>query len=251
MDLDVVGHEWTGDGINAVMPADMDPAVVLPVLIRSLAVNLAADNARSSDRIRLRMAVGVGLVEHNRAGFGGPMIVDINRLVNSTPLRAALAAYPGADLAVAISDPVHATVIRPGYPGIPGAQFSRVDVYAKEFAAPAWIWVSARQWSTPAYPPLERDDPREIGGYRIAARLGASRAGQVFLGGARDGGWLAVRQYRRELFADADVRRRLAAAVAAASVPHGPHIARVADSDTESAAPWVARALVRGPAIRN
>lgn len=251
MDLDDVGHEWTGDGINAVMPADMDPAVVLPVLIRSLAVNLTADNARSADRIRLRMAIGVGLVEHNMAGFGGPMIVDINRLVNSAPLRAALSAYPAADLAVAISDPVHDTVIRPGYPGIPGAQFSRVDVFAKEFAAPAWIWVSARQWSTPAYLPLGRDDPREIGGYRIAALLGASPSSQVFLGGTRNGARVAVRRYRRELFAgaDADVRYRLAAAVAAASVPHGPHIALVTDSDTETAAPWVARTLVRGPSL--
>lgn len=249
MNLDDVGHEWTGDGINAVMPADMDPAVVLPVLIRSLTVNLAADNAHSTDRIRLRMAIGVGLVEHNRAGFGGPMIVEINRLVNSAPVRAALSAYPSADLAVAISDPVHATVIRPGYPGIPSAQFTRVDVIAKEFAAPAWIWVSARQWSTSAYLPVERDHPREIGSYRIVARFGASASGQVFVGRTRDGNPLAVRRYRRELFADADVRRRLSTAVAAASVPHGPYTATVTDSDTESGTPWVARALVRGPSL--
>ena len=74
-------------------------------------------------------------------------------------------------------------------------------------------------------------------------------SGQVFLGGARDGSRLAVRRYQRELFADADVRRRLAAAATAASVPHGPHIALVTDSDTEAAAPWVARALVRGPSL--
>jgi hypothetical protein len=249
MDLDRVGHEWTGDGINAVMPADMDPAVVLPVLIRALAVHLGADNARSADRIRLRMAIGIGLVEHNRAGFGGPMIVDINRLVNSTPLRAALSANPTADLAVAISDPVHVTIIRPGYPGIPGAQFSRVNVVAKEFAAPAWIWVSARQWSTPAYQPLRQDDPPRIGGHRIAARLGASPASHVFLGRARDGSPLAVRRYRYELFSDPDVRGRLAAGAAAASVPHGPHVARITGSDTESARPWVASVLIRGPSL--
>jgi len=170
MDLDGLGHEWTGDGINAVMPADMDPTIVLPALIRSLAANLSADNARSVDRIRLRMAIGVGLVEHSAAGFGGPMVIDMNRLVDSAPLRSALATYPSADLAVAISDQVHATVIRPGYPGIPSAQFSRVNVVAKEFSGPAWIWVSARQWSEPAYQPLAADDPREIGGYRVAAR---------------------------------------------------------------------------------
>jgi hypothetical protein len=249
LDLDQIGHEWTGDGINAVMPADMDPTVVLPVLIRSLAANLRASNARSIDRIRLRMAIGVGLVEHSRAGFGGPMIIDINRLVDSTPLRAALSAHPTADLAVAITDQVHATVIRPGYPGIPEGQFSRVDVVAKEFAGPAWIWVSARQWSVPAYQALTADDPREIAGYRIAARLGESPAGQVYLGSSRNGSWLAVKVFGRELAGDPELRHRLAAGVLAASVPRGAHIAQVIESDTDAVRPWVAGTLVRGPSL--
>jgi Protein tyrosine and serine/threonine kinase len=252
MDLGGVEHEWTGDGINAVMPADVDPTVVLPVLIRSLAANLGADNARSPDRIRLRMAVGVGLVEQSAAGFGGPMIVDTNRLVGSAPLRAALAAYPSADLAVAISDQVHATVIRPGYPGIPGSQFNRVNVVAKEFTGPAWIWVSARQWGEPAYRQLGADDPRAVGGYRIAARLGDGPAGRVYLGypgpGPR-GGWIAVKMFRPELVADAGVRRRLTAGALAAGVVHGAHIAHAVDADTESGRPWVASTLVPGPSL--
>src|SRR5512146_3292256 len=108
MDLQGVEHEWTGDGINAVMPADADPSAALPILIRTLAALLGEHNARASDRIRLRMAVGIGLV--------GPMISEMSRLVNSAPLRAALAAYPGADLVAAISDQVHSAIIRPGYP---------------------------------------------------------------------------------------------------------------------------------------
>ena len=254
LDLGRVDHEWTGDGINAVMPSDVDPTVVLPVLIRSLAANLGVDNARSVDRIRLRMAVGVGLVEQSAAGFGGPMIVDTNRLVGSAPLRAALAAYPSADLAVAISDQVHATVIRPGYPGIPGSQFNRVNVVAKEFTGPAWIWVSARQWGEPAYRPLRADDPREIGGYRIAAWLGDGRAGRVYLGQPRPGSagdWLVVKRFRQELVASQDVGRRLTAGALAARVVHGPHIAHAVDSDTESGrtAPWVASTLVLGPSL--
>jgi hypothetical protein len=252
MDLGSVDHEWTGDGINVVLPADVDPTVVLPVLIRSLAANLGADNVRSVDRIRLRMAVGVGLVEQSAAGFGGPMIVDTNRLVGSAPLRAALAAYPSADLAVAISDQVYATVIRPGYPGIPGSQFNRVSVVAKEFTGPAWIWVSARQWGEPAYRPLRADDPREIGGYRIAAWLGDGPAGRVYLGHPRPGpggGWVAVKRFRQELVADAGARRRLTAGVLAARVVHGAHIAHAVDADTESGRPWVASVLVLGPSL--
>lgn len=252
MDLGCVDHQWTGDGINVIMPADTDPTLSLPVFIRSLTTNLGADNAPSYDRIRLRMAVGVGLVEQNAAGFGGPMIVDTNRLVSSAPLRAALAAYPAADLAVAITDQVYATVIGPGYPGIPGSQFNRVNVVAKEFTGPAWIWVSARQWSEPAYRPLRANDLREAGGYRIAARLGESPADRVYLARSRagpGGDWLAVKVFDQRLTADQDVRRRLAAGALAARVLHGPHIAHVLDTDTESVRPWVASTLVRGPSL--
>ncbi len=109
------------------------------------------------------------------------MIVDINRLVDSAPLRSALADEPAADLAVAISDQAYTLIIQPGYPGIPAGQFTRVNVVAKEFSGPAWIWLSTRQWSEPAYLPLDAADPREVGGYRIVARLGAGQAGPVYL----------------------------------------------------------------------
>jgi Protein kinase domain len=249
MSLDDVSHQWTGDGINAVLPADIDPTVVLPVLIRSLAASLGVDNARSDDRIRMRMAIGVGVVEQSAAGFGGPLVVDINRLVDSAPLRSALSVYPTADLVVAISDQVHATVIRPGYPGIPGAQFRQVNVVAKEFSGPAWIWVSARQWSEPAYLPLAPGDLREIGGYRIAACLGTGAAARVYLGVSRDGDWAAVKAFRAEFADDPDIRRRLTVGARAASVPHGPHIVHVIDADTEAGQPWAASMLVRGPSL--
>src|SRR5580700_8529951 len=103
LDPQIVEHKWTGDGINAVLPADIDPTVILPLLIRSLAAVLAADNAQSTDRIRLRMAVS----------FSGQLIVDINRLVDSSVLRAALVGAPTCDLAVVISDHVYAMVVRP------------------------------------------------------------------------------------------------------------------------------------------
>jgi hypothetical protein len=249
MDLDEVEHEWTGDGINAVLPAEADPAVALPVMIRSLAAQLGTDNARSGDPIRLRMAIGIGLVEHSGAGFGGPMIVDINRLVGSAPLRAALAGHPTAELAVAISDQVHSIIIRPGYPGIPSAQFTPVNVMEKEFAAPAWIWVSARQWSTPAYQPLTRADPRQVGGYRIAARIGSGPASRVYLGGSGESASLAIKLFAPEIAADAEARRRLASGVLAAGELRGPQLAHVTDSDIQSPLPWVASALVAGPSL--
>jgi hypothetical protein len=247
------GYQWTGDGINVMLPIDMDPAFALPVLIRSIAAALGADNARSADRLRLRMAVGVGLVERSVTGFDGPLIVDISRLVTSAPLRGALSDFPAADLAVAISDNAFTLVIKPGYPGIPVGQFTPVNVAVKEFAEPAWIWVSARQWSGPAYPPLAPADPREIGGYQLLARLGGGTAGQVYLavgyGGEPLDDWAAVKVFDPDLVADTDTRRRLVTGALAASVLSGDHLASVTRFDTRARHPWVASALVRGPSL--
>ena len=275
LDPEIVEHRWTGDGINAVLPVDIDPTVILPLLIRSLASALGADNARSADRIRMRMSVSAGLIERHQAGFSGQLIVDINRLVDSPALRQALADAPACDLAVAMSDHVYAMVIGPGYPGIPDGQFSPMHVVAKEFSATAWLWLSCRQWSQPAYLPLTPADPACVGGYRVYARLGGGAAGQVYLGGpagpagqagsARPAGqdagarfdpgggptpeWAAVKVFDQMLTADADTRRRLAAGALAASVLVDPHLASVIASDTAAARPWAVSALVRGPSL--
>ena len=270
LDPEIVDYQWTGDGVNAVLPADLDPTATLPVVIRSLAAALGADNARSADRIRIRMAVSVGLIERGATGFTGQLIVDINRLVDSAPLRAALAEAPTADLAVAISDHVYIMMIRPGYPGIPRGQLTRVNVVAKEFSGPAWLWLSARQWSEPAYLPLTPADPGQVDGYRIYARLGHSAAGVVYLGGPAgpgadvgaggsgagggaadraESGWAAVKVFDQALAADADVRRRLTSGALAASVLPDPHLASVIASSTAAARPWVASTLVRGPSL--
>jgi len=269
MDLQDVEHEWTGDGINAILPADADPSAALPILIRTLAALLGEHNAGASDRIRLRMAVGIGLVENSTAGFGGPMIIDMSRLVNSAPLRAALTAYPGADLVAAISDQVHSAIIQPGYPGIPGSQFTRVEVSEKEFNGIAWIWISAHQWTTPAFGPLTPEDPHRVGEgtarYHLIARLGSGPAATVYLaipaGGARaparilpahpadPGSLFAVKVFRPEVTADAQARGRLAAGVRAAAGAAGPYTTGIASADAESGTPWIASALVPGPSL--
>jgi len=253
-----VDHQWTGDGINGVLPPDVDPPVVLSVLIRSLAVGLSADNARHADRIRLRMAVGIGLIERSVAGFSGPVIVDISRLVDSAALRSALIEEPAADLTVAISDQAYALIIQPGYLGIPVGQFTHVNIVAKEFSGTAWTWLSTRQWSEPAYLPLGPTDPREVGGYRIVARLGGGPAGLVYLASGGPGGsgdtdpaWAALKVFDQRLAANPDARRRLSIGALAAKVMRDPRIPTVIDADTrdEQRRPWVASALVRGPSL--
>jgi Protein kinase domain len=252
--LGTVEHEWTGDGINAILPADIDPTVVLPALLRSLAALLSEDNSRSVNRMRLRMSVGIGLIEHSGAGFGGPMIIEMSRLVNSEPLRAALTAYPDAHLAVAISDQVHSAIIRPGYPGIPSGQFTPVEVTEKEFRAPAWIWISTRQWSEPPFGPLGAGDPRRVSGsdthrYRVAARLGSGRASTVYLATSPERTPLAIKVFQGEAGPDTEARSRLAAAINAVSAVRGPRIVRVWDANAYAGHPWVATPMVPGPSL--
>jgi hypothetical protein len=256
LDTRVVDHQWTGDGMNGVLPSGIDPPAVLGELIRSLAAGLSADNAGHTDRIRLRMAIGLGLIERKAAGFGGPMIVDINRLVDSAALRSALSGEPGADLAVAISDQVYTLIIQPGYPGIPATQFTQANVVAKEFSGPAWIWLSTRQWGEPAYSPLGAADPREVGGFRIVARLGSGPAGPVYLasgGGSSSAGpgWAALKVFDQDLVADPAVRRRLSLGAIAACVARESHLASLLDScvDDDQQRPWMASTLVRGPSL--
>jgi hypothetical protein len=256
----VVDYQWTGDGINVVLPSDVDPPAALGVLVRSLAAELDADKARHADRIRLRMAIGVGLIERRAAGFGGPVIVDINRLVDSEALRSALSSEPDADLAVALSDQTYTLIIQPGYPGIPPGQFTQANVTAKEFTGAAWLWLSARQWSAPAYLPLGVTDPRDVGGYRIAARIGGGQSGQVYLASGDPGqvdlagvraGWTALKVFDPALAADPSVHRKLSLAAIAARVTRGPHVATVVDSGVDETRnrPWVASTLVRGPSL--
>ncbi|MBT2207777.1 macro domain-containing protein [Actinomadura sp. NEAU-AAG7] len=137
--IDTADKQWTGDGFVAFLPSTADPTAALPQLLASTARRLAADNGAEHDRVRLRMAVGIGLIGPSVAGFSGSMVVGINRLVDSPELRAA-AGERAADLAVLVSDHLYDYVIKPGYLGGAADEFTRVHVQVKEFAEQAWLW---------------------------------------------------------------------------------------------------------------
>lgn len=133
-----------GDGLVVLLPTGGDPGRRLPELVRSVARRLAEDNREAADRIRLRMAVGTGLVARN--GMTGPLVVNISRLVDSEPLRRAVAGHPDADLAVLALNGLYRGVAAPGYLPLVADRVERVglvDVAMKEFEDRAWLWVSA------------------------------------------------------------------------------------------------------------
>jgi O-acetyl-ADP-ribose deacetylase (regulator of RNase III) len=138
LNLESLGHQWSGDGVIVFLPSDADPTRDVPTLVQELLNGLTADNRAHDDRVRLRMAVGVGVTAPGAAGFAGRMVIDISRLVESAPLREAMSRAADADLVVMLSDELHGHVVRPGY--LP-AEPRPVRVVQKEYHQRAWLWV--------------------------------------------------------------------------------------------------------------
>ncbi|WP_241740874.1 serine/threonine-protein kinase [Streptomyces sp. L2] len=96
---------------------------------------------------------------------------------------------------------------------------------------------------------LAEDDPKTIGGYRLAARLGAGGMGNVYLSHTPGGRAVAIKVIRPEFAEDPEFRRRFAQEVRAAERVQGLYTAPVIDSDTDGAHPWLATAYVSGPTL--
>ncbi len=96
---------------------------------------------------------------------------------------------------------------------------------------------------------LEADDPRQVGRYRIVARLGAGGMGRVFLGRSPGGRELAVKVVRAELADDAGFRERFAREVAAARRVTGVFTASVVDADPQGSPAWLATEYVPGMSL--
>ncbi|MGW1847186.1 serine/threonine-protein kinase [Streptomyces sp. NPDC001966] len=94
--------------------------------------------------------------------------------------------------------------------------------------------------------PLRADDPREISGYALRARVGAGGMGTVYLSHTRGGQPVALKVIRREYAQNAEFRVRFAREVAAARRVSGYHLVPVVDHDTEGPRPWLATHYVPG-----
>ncbi|MGW2309578.1 serine/threonine-protein kinase [Actinomadura luteofluorescens] len=99
------------------------------------------------------------------------------------------------------------------------------------------------------YEPLAQDDPAEIGGYRLLARLGAGGMGRVYLAATQSGRKLAIKVVRPEFADDREFRRRFAQEVTAAQRVQNLYTAAVVDADPSGAMPWLATVHVPGPSL--
>lgn len=95
--------------------------------------------------------------------------------------------------------------------------------------------------------PLAAGDPRQVGPYRLRARLGAGGMGQVFLGYSPAGRAVAVKVVHRELARDPAFRTRRE--VAAARAVSGAYTAPVTAAGPDDDPPWLATVFVPGPSL--
>ncbi|MFE4257297.1 serine/threonine-protein kinase [Streptomyces sp. NPDC056883] len=101
----------------------------------------------------------------------------------------------------------------------------------------------------PAHAALSAEDPGEIGGYRLHARLGSGGMGVVYLAYTPGGRPIALKAVREEFAGDPEFRQRFAQEVASAERIHGLFTAQVVASGVDAPTPWLATAYVPGPSL--
>ncbi len=141
LDLDTLATTDTGDGLRLLFPFSLlEPVRVVDMFILGLAAGLREHRQYVSElaRIRMRVAFDFGHIERDPHGWTGDPLVRVARLIDAEPLRAALLADRGLDLAVVVSDGFFETVLRHGHGYVRPSCFREIQVSVKEFDARAW-----------------------------------------------------------------------------------------------------------------
>ncbi|MEV7891617.1 bifunctional serine/threonine-protein kinase/ABC transporter substrate-binding protein [Streptomyces sp. NPDC002817] len=96
---------------------------------------------------------------------------------------------------------------------------------------------------------LHAQDPGELGGHRLLARLGAGGMGVVYLARTADGTLVALKVIRAEYAADRAFRERFRREARLARGFTCRWLVPVTDADAEDREPWLATAFVPGPSL--
>jgi serine/threonine protein kinase len=97
--------------------------------------------------------------------------------------------------------------------------------------------------------PLGADDPRQVGGFRLQARLGAGGMGRVYLGYSPGGRPVAVKVVHPELARDPEFMQRFRREVSAAQAVSDAYTAAVVGAGPDDSPPWLATTYVPGPPL--
>jgi tetratricopeptide (TPR) repeat protein len=136
---DTCYQESCGDGVFVLIPAEVPKGPFVESMPRELAAALREHNAAHSagERIRLRMALHAGEVYYDEHGVTAASINLAFRLLDASPLKAALAGSPGT-LALITSSWFFDEVVRHS-PAGDAASYRPISVTVKETTTVAWI----------------------------------------------------------------------------------------------------------------
>ncbi|NEA26901.1 hypothetical protein [Actinomadura bangladeshensis] len=143
LDRDGWERQGAGDGEFSVLLPQTAEGRLVGDFPRHLAAFLERRNGDApwEDRLRLRLAVHYGTAIADVNGRSGQGPVEVARLCDSPPLRAALK-ESRADLAVMLSDRIFTDVVRHGHaPSVAADDLREVQVKVKEFSERAWLWI--------------------------------------------------------------------------------------------------------------
>ncbi|SFO88029.1 Serine/threonine protein kinase [Actinomadura madurae] len=101
--------------------------------------------------------------------------------------------------------------------------------------------------TTTAAGPLEHDEPRVLGPYRLLGRLGRGGMGTVYLGAEPDGRRVAVKVVNRELAGEPAFLARFRREVTAARRVHRFCTAPVIDAELDQDPPYIVTEYIDGP----
>ncbi|MDR3082389.1 MAG: hypothetical protein LBV60_15930 [Streptomyces sp.] len=132
-----------GDSVLAVLPEGAsEPDLVDPFMRRLDAGLRGFNHGRLPEAwLRLRAAVHFGTASPAPVGFVGRAPVEIGRILDSRPLRAALDTAVDSCLAVAVSGAVFNDVVQEAYTTFRTQEFRKVRIQQKEYRGHAWLWV--------------------------------------------------------------------------------------------------------------
>jgi hypothetical protein len=141
IDLAAVRSQDRGGGYLAVISPFVTKAALAADFVRELGTALAERNRtrNAEGRIRLRLSLHHGDVLPSATGWGGDAVVTGARLVDSPPVRTALAHNLDADLALIVSSTLFDGVIRERLRGLDPDSFQEVEVDMEKFHGRAWL----------------------------------------------------------------------------------------------------------------
>ncbi|RBQ16212.1 hypothetical protein DP939_31875 [Spongiactinospora rosea] len=136
-------RQEAGDGEVIVLPQGEPELRVIDDLVHRVRKALHDHNRERRDdaRLRIRIAIGHGVVKRGAMGFVGQVVVTTCRLRDAEAARTALKMNPRADLVLVLTDRLYEEVVRQLHTSYRPESFTRLEVPTKERTEVAWMWI--------------------------------------------------------------------------------------------------------------